>query len=34
MLDLIFIGVIIAFFLIALVYIAACDRLRKGDTSK
>ena len=30
MLDLLFLGIIIAFFLLALIYIAACDRLRKG----
>ena len=31
MLDLIYVGVIIAFFLLALVYVKACDALRKGD---
>lgn len=30
MTDLIFIGAIIAFFLIAIAYVAACDSLRKG----
>ena len=30
MTDLIFIGAIIAFFLIAIGYMAACDSLRKG----
>lgn len=34
MLDLLFLGVIVAFFLLALVYIAACDGLRKGDKSE
>jgi len=30
MLDVIFIAVIIGFFLIALAYVAGCERLRKG----
>lgn len=30
MLDLIYIGIIVAFFLIAIAYVAACDALRKG----
>lgn len=31
MLDLIYLGVIVAFFALALAYIAACDALRKGE---
>ncbi len=34
MLDLIFIAVIIGFFLLALIYIAGCDGLRKGGKSE
>ncbi len=34
MLDLIFIAIIVGFFLIALVYIAACEKLRKGAKSE
>ncbi len=30
MVDLIYIGVIVAFFLLALAYVAGCDALRKG----
>jgi hypothetical protein len=30
MLDLIFIGLIVGFFLLALAYLAACGRLKKG----
>jgi hypothetical protein len=30
MLDLIFIGIIVVFFVLAVAYIAACDSLRKG----
>lgn len=30
MLDLIYLGVIIMFFLLALAYVTACDALRKG----
>ena len=31
MLDLIYLAVIVAFFALALTYIAACNALRKGD---
>jgi hypothetical protein len=34
MIDLIFITIIAAFFLLALAYIAGCDRLRKGAKSE
>jgi predicted small secreted protein len=34
MLDAIFIGVIIAFFLLALAYLAACNSLREGATKE
>jgi hypothetical protein len=30
MLDLIFVGIIVVFFVLAVGYIAACDSLRKG----
>lgn len=30
MVDLIYIGIIVGFFLLAIAYIAACDSLRKG----
>ncbi len=33
MLDLLFLAIIIAFFLLALAYIAGCDKLRKGEKS-
>lgn len=32
--DLIFIGIIIGFFLLALAYIAGCENLRKGAKSE
>ena len=31
MLDLVYIGVIVAFFILALVYLAACDAMKKGE---
>lgn len=34
MVDLIFIGVIVGFYIIAIVYIAGCGRLRKGAKSE
>lgn len=34
MLDLLFLAIIVAFFLLALAYIAACDKLRKGAKSE
>jgi hypothetical protein len=34
MVDLIFIATIVAFFLLALAYIAGCDALRKGAKSE
>lgn len=34
MFDLIFVGVIIAFFLIAIAYVSACNKLRKGAKSE
>lgn len=34
MADLIFIAMIVAFFLLAIAYIAGCDRLRKGAKSE
>ncbi len=34
MYDLIFIGLIFGFFLIAIGYVAACNRLRKGAKSE
>lgn len=33
MLDLLFLAIIIAFFLLTLAYIAGCDKLRKGEKS-
>jgi hypothetical protein len=30
MVDVVFIGVIVGFFLLALAYLSACERLRKG----
>ena len=30
MLDLIYVGIIVVFFVVALAYIAGCDRLKKG----
>ena len=34
MLDLVFIGVIIGFFIIAIIYLAGCGMLRKGAKSE
>jgi len=34
MLDLIFIGAIIGFFLLALAYLKGCETLRQGDVKK
>ena len=34
MLDLIYLGIIAAFFLLALVYVKGCGRLRKGEKSE
>lgn len=34
MLDVIYLAVIVAFFVLAMVYIAACDALQKGDREK
>ena len=31
MLDLIFVGVTVAFFVVATAYVAACDRLKRGE---
>ncbi len=34
MLDMVFVGVIILFFLLAIAYLAGCDSLRKGAKSE
>jgi hypothetical protein len=34
MLDLLYLAIIVAFFLLTLAYIAACDKLRKGEKSE
>lgn len=34
MVDLLYLAIIAAFFLLAVAYIAACDRLRKGEKSE
>lgn len=31
MLDLIYIGLMVAFFILAVIYIAACDAMKKGE---